>query len=118
MFSRIFRRNTNILTQNPVEPWVHGSEITDPTEIQSSGGKRKLSDQSEDGTASKYCRFELEPENIENEWNLPTQLASYVCKYISTHISEKDIREKILTTNTIPHNVKKTQKLDEYIKEL
>ena len=38
---------------------------------------------------SKYFRFELEPENIEN-WNLPTQLASYIC--ISTHISEKDIR--------------------------
>ena len=37
---------------------------------------------------------------------------------MSTHISEKDIREKILTTNPIPHNVKGTQKLDEYIKEL
>ena len=37
---------------------------------------------------------------------------------MSTHISEKDAREKILTTNPIPHNVKETQKLDEYIKEL
>ena len=93
MSSRIFRRNTNIPTKNPVKPQVQGSEITDTTEIQSSagqrrgyvnnpieiqskGGKRKQSDQSEDGTVSKYCRFELEPENIENEWNLPTQLAS------------------------------------------
>ena len=31
---------------------------------------------------------------MENEWNLPTQLASNVRKYMSTHISEKDIREK------------------------
>ena len=38
MFSRIFRRNTNIQTQNPVEPQVQGSEITDATEIQASGG--------------------------------------------------------------------------------
>ena len=134
MFSRIFRGNTNIPTQNFVEPQVQRSEITDPTEIQSSGGqtgdhnptdkipssgsKRKESIQSEDGTVSKYCRFELKPENIENEWNLPTQLASYVKKYMSTHISEKDIREKILATNPIPHNVKGTQKLDEFFKEL
>ena len=64
---------------------------------------------------SKYFRFELEPENIEN-WNLPTQLASYIC--ISTHISEKDIREKIVTSNQVLHIVKRTQKLDEYIQEL
>ena len=35
-----------------------------------------------------------------------------------THVSEKDIREKILAINPIPYNVKGTQKLDEYIKEL
>ena len=37
---------------------------------------------------------------------------------MSTHISEKDKREKILTTNSIPQNVKVTQKLDKYIKIL
>ena len=35
-----------------------------------------------------------------------------------THVSEKDINEKILATNPIPYNVKGIQKLDEYIKEL
>ena len=35
-----------------------------------------------------------------------------------THISEKDIREKIQATNPIPFNVKGSQKLDEYIKEI
>ena len=55
---------------------------------------------------------------MENEWSLLTQLASFVYKYIPTYISEKDMREKILRTNRIPHNVKGTQKLDEYIKEL
>ena len=34
-----------------------------------------------------------------------------------THVSEKDIHEKILATNPIPYNVKGIQKLDEYIKE-
>ena len=37
---------------------------------------------------------------------------------MSTYISEKDIREKILTTSPIPHMAKGTRKLDEYIKEL
>ena len=124
MFSCIFRRNTNIPTTvrkinitDPTEIQSSGGQRGDhannPTEIQSSGGKKKQSDQSEDGTVAKHCRFELEPENMENEWNLPTQLASYVNKYMATHISEKDIREKILKTNPIPHNVKGTQKLDE-----
>ena len=35
-----------------------------------------------------------------------------------THISEKEIREKIQATNPIPFNVKGSQKLDEYIKEI
>ena len=84
----IFCRNTNISTQNSVEPQVQGREITDPTEIQLSGGqrgdhvdnptqiqssvgKRKQSIQSEDGAVSKYCRHELQQENIENKWSLP-----------------------------------------------
>ena len=41
MFSRIICRNTNIPTQNPVEPQVQRSEITDPSENQSSGGQRE-----------------------------------------------------------------------------
>ena len=84
IFYRSFRRNTNILTQNPTELQIQGSEITEPTEIQLrgsqrvyhvnnpteiqlSGDKREQSDQSKDSTISKYCRFELEPENIEND---------------------------------------------------
>ena len=32
-----------------------GDHAKNPTEIQSSDGKRKQSDQSENGTVSKYC---------------------------------------------------------------
>lgn len=47
-----------------------------------------------------------------------TNLVSLIFKqiHISSYI-KKDIRGKILTNNPIPHNVKETQKLDEYIKE-
>ena len=37
---------------------------------------------------------------------------------MSSHISEKDVYEKVLATNPILHNVKETQKLDECMKEL
>ena len=37
---------------------------------------------------------------------------------MSTHTSENDIREEIVTSHPILHNVKRIQKLDEYIKEL
>ena len=37
---------------------------------------------------------------------------------MSRHISEKDVREKVLATNPILHNVKETQKLDECMKKL
>lgn len=36
---------------------------------------------------------------------------------MSTHLSERDKHDKILTSHTFPNNVKKTQKLDEYIIE-
>ena len=45
-------------------------------------------------------------------------LASYINKYMSIHVPEKDIREKILQNNPVPRNVKVCQRLDEYIKEL
>ena len=55
--------------------------------IQSSGGKRKQSDKSENVAVSVYCRFEIKPENIKNEWYLPSQLVLYLNKYISTDLS-------------------------------
>ena len=133
MFSRIFHRNTNIPTQNS-EPHIQRSEITDPSEIQSSGGqtedhiptdeiqlrdgKRKQSIQSKDGTVSKYCRFELKPENIKNWMELTTSI-SLISKqiYVNSYIRER-YTWKNTATNPIPHNVKGTQKLGEYIKEL
>ena len=45
-------------------------------------------------------------------------MVSYLHKYISVHISDKEIKDKILDDNPIPSNVKETQALDTYIKEL
>ena len=122
MFSRVFRRNTSVHTnavpaEQPVEPQVQGTSNAQ-TEIQSSSGKRKQSRNEETEIPAKYSRFELEGESNSKGWDLSSGLASYLNKYMSIHVSEKDIREKILQNNLVPRNVKVCQRLDEYIKEL
>ena len=49
---------------------------------------------------------------------MPSGLATYAHKSMATHISPKDIKEKILSVTTVSSNIKDSQKLDEYIKEL
>ena len=49
---------------------------------------------------------------------MPSEQATYVQKYMSIHVSNKDIKEKILLSNPLPDNIKISQLLDEYIKEL
>ena len=45
-------------------------------------------------------------------------LAIYLNRYLVNHISQKDLKEKILQENLVPSNIKNVQILDGYIKEL
>ena len=78
---------------------------------------KKQSRNDEMEVPAKYSRFELEGESNSKGWDLSSGLASYLNKYMSIHVPEKDIREKILQNNPVPRNVKVCQRLDEYIKE-
>ena len=49
--------------------------------------------------------------------DLPSGLATYLDKYLTNHISEKDLREKILLENPVPSNTTNEHILDEYITE-
>lgn len=122
MPSRVFSRNIDTPVQDPVEPQVQGREIVYPTEISRVGGQRKHVDptniQSSGVKKPSLINLMMEPENSENEWSLPTWLAFYLNKYLSTHIFERAIRNKILTSHPIPNSEKGAQKLDEHIKEL
>ena len=44
--------------------------------------------------------------------------ATYVRRYKATHISPKNIKEKILSVAPVPSNIKDSQKLNENIKDL
>ena len=49
---------------------------------------------------------------------MPSGQTTYVHRYIGTHISPKDIKEKILSVTPVPSNIKYSQKLNEHIKVL
>ena len=122
MFSRVFCRNTSVHTnavpvEHPAEPQVQGTSNTH-IEIQSSSGKREQSRNEETEIPAKYSRFELEGESNSKGWDLSSGLASYLNKYVSIHVAEKDIRQKFLQNNPVPRNIKVCQRLNEYMKEL
>ena len=48
---------------------------------------------------------------------MPSGLASYLDKYMSIHVPEKDIREKTLLNKPVLQHVMACQRLDEYMKE-
>ena len=48
---------------------------------------------------------------------LASGLASYVNKHLVKHVSEKDLKEKILREKPVPSNIKNVQISDEYIQE-
>ena len=58
-------------------------------------------------------RFEVKSNDLD-----PSEQATYVHKYMATHISPIDIKEKKLSATPVSSNIKDSQKLDEYIKEL
>ena len=65
---------------------------------------------------AKSARFELD--DSDSACTLEDDLLVYVKKYMSKHISDKTIKEKILEDNPIPENIPKPSNLDFYIKEL
>ena len=60
----------------------------------------------------------MDPEEDLNAWDLLPEHASYVNRYMSTHKTDKEIKDKILASVPLPNSVKKSQKLDEYLQEL
>ena len=94
MFSRVFRRNAEE-SQTPVAPQVQ-DDNNSSTETQSSGIKRhnETVDAGDQQPAKKYQRLELESDDLGNSWALPSRQATHVHKYMATHISPKELKEK------------------------
>ena len=122
MFSQVFCKNTDPIAlkdentaDNSVIRQVQGSS-SEATDAQSSACKWKGCSLESAGTAPQ--RLELESEEKLNSWDLLPELASYVNRYMTTHRTEKKIREKILINIPVLSNLKVFQKLNKYMQEL
>ncbi|XP_066912059.1 uncharacterized protein [Clytia hemisphaerica] len=63
-------------------------------------------------------RFELDPDNSEEKWDLPENLLEYIHKYIKLHVTDKDIKDSIIYENPVPTNLKQVPELDGYIRTI
>jgi len=96
-------------------------QLPDPIVVQA-GEKRKTVGKEDDMASvpskSKIQRFELEVDSRENDWELPENLLAYLNKYVDNKIPEKELRDKITNFNPVPKNVRKTQEIDIFIKDV
>ena len=122
MFSRILRRQNKKNEAAPATPKVQSNEesqvqqgSTDSTKVHSS---IKRSAQEDSATPpAKIARFEMATSSSRT-WELPAGLADYIDRYMSHHVTDKKVKEKILTENPVPSNIKGTSILDNCIKEI
>ena len=89
------------------------------SDVSESSGKRPYDEESETSLEppEKIQRYELDEED-ENSVVLPEELVAFVSKYTKKHISDKVIKEKILSNTPVPSNVPVPPALDIYIKDL
>ena len=66
------------------------------------GDKGKASELGESSNAaSKIARFELNPENKENDWDLPESMLDYINKCMNLRVIDKEIKEKFGSFNPV-----------------
>ena len=112
MYKRSCFRDDNEVESLHDEESEELNETLPDTEIQSGEGEK------DDEPPQKRQRFELGTENQDFDWELPSSLVDYLHKYIKCHVSDKDVKEKVLVESPVPTNIKPAPELDAYIKNL
>ena len=54
-------------------------------------------------------RFKIQSGGEENAWELPQEMLDYVIDQFETYIKEKDIKDKVLSINPVPTNMRKVR---------
>ena len=75
---------------------------TDTTEVHSS--IKILTPKDTATPPTKVARFEMETFSSKTR-ELPAALADYINRYMSHHVTDKEVKEKILMENTVPSNI-------------
>ena len=66
----------------------------------------------------KRIRFEAMPEEAQNNWKVPDEMAKYAKKYFEKYVSDKELKYNITRNSPVPTNLSKVKNMDDYFVEL
>ena len=68
--------------------------------------------------AEESSRFELDPDQNQDSWELPNDQLQYIHKYLKIHVPEKDLKDNIVNFHPAPSNLRVVPELDGYIRTI
>ena len=66
----------------------------------------------------KRIRFEAIPEEAQNNWEVPKEMAKYAKKYFEKYVCDKELKDSITFNSPVPTNLPKVKNMDDYFVEL
>ena len=66
----------------------------------------------------KRIRFEVIPEEPQNNWEVPDEMAKYAKKYFEKYASDKELKDSITLNSPVPTNLPKAKTMNDYFVEL
>jgi len=94
--------------------------MTTNTEGAASAGDPIVQDREEDPATERqqeFQRFRITTEDL-NKWSMTDGMVQYVHDNFERYISEKDIKEGVLSNNPRPENLVPAKKLDDFLADL
>jgi len=95
--------------------------MTTNTEGAASAGDPIVQDREEDPATEQqqeFQRFRITTEEDLNKWSMTDGMVQYVHDNFERYISEKDIKEGVLSNNPRPENLVPAKKLDDFLADL
>ena len=66
----------------------------------------------------KRIRFEVIPEEAQNNWEIPDEMAKYAKKYFEKYASDKKLKDSIALNSPVPTNFRRARAMNDYFVEL
>ena len=63
-------------------------------------------------------RFEAVPEEAQNNWEVPDQMAKYTKEYFEKYVGDKELKDSITINSPVPTNLLKEKIMDYFVKLL
>ena len=66
----------------------------------------------------KRIRFEGIPEDAQNNWEVPDEIAKYAKKHFEKYVSDKELKGSITLNSPVATNLPKAKNMDDYFVKL